>query len=48
MPVEVTRMTEADIEGAIDCIQIAFAQDPYNQWIFDSSTVWFIFSFREI
>lgn len=27
-------MTEADIDGAIDTIQQAFADDPYNQWIY--------------
>lgn len=27
-------MTEADIDGAIDSIQQAFADDPYNQWIY--------------
>jgi hypothetical protein len=34
MPIQVTRMTEADIDGAIDTIQQAFADDPYNQWIY--------------
>ena len=34
MPVEITRMVEGDIEGAIDCIQKAFAQDPYFAWVF--------------
>lgn len=34
MPVEVTRMTEADIDGAIDTIQQAFADDPYNNWVY--------------
>lgn len=34
MPVEITRMIEGDIEGAIDCIQKAFAQDPYFAWVF--------------
>ncbi|GAB7347148.1 hypothetical protein MBLNU459_g3269t1 [Dothideomycetes sp. NU459] len=37
MPVEITRMTEADVDGAIDCIQVAFAKDPYNNWVFDTS-----------
>jgi hypothetical protein len=27
-------MTEADIDGAIDTIQQAFAEDPYNRWIY--------------
>ena len=34
MPIEVTRMTEADIDGAIDTIQQAFADDPYNKWVY--------------
>ncbi|KAF2276310.1 acetyltransferas-like protein [Westerdykella ornata] len=34
MPIEVSRMTEADIDGAIDTIQQAFADDPYNNWVF--------------
>ncbi|KAF2111528.1 acetyltransferas-like protein [Lophiotrema nucula] len=34
MPIEVSRMTEADIDGAIDTIQEAFANDPYNQWVY--------------
>jgi GNAT superfamily N-acetyltransferase len=35
-------MTEADIDGAIDTIQQAFAQDPYNLWIYpDRSKVWY-------
>jgi hypothetical protein len=35
MSVQITRMTEADVEGAIDCIQTAFAEDPYNRWVFN-------------
>ncbi|KAF1921389.1 acyl-CoA N-acyltransferase [Ampelomyces quisqualis] len=34
MPIKVTRMTEADIDGAITTIQQAFAEDPYNLWIY--------------
>jgi hypothetical protein len=34
MAIQVTRMTEADISGAIDTIQQAFASDPYNLWIY--------------
>jgi hypothetical protein len=34
MPVEINRMIESDIDGAIDCIQKAFAQDPYFAWVF--------------
>jgi hypothetical protein len=35
MALQVTLMTEADIDGAIDTIQQAFAEDPYNKWIYD-------------
>ncbi|KAJ9660878.1 hypothetical protein H2201_006770 [Coniosporium apollinis] len=35
MAIEVTRMTEADIDGAIDTIQQAFADDPYSKWIYN-------------
>ena len=35
MPVVVTPLKEADISGAIDCIQAAFAEDPYNRWVFN-------------
>ncbi|KAF2251871.1 acetyltransferas-like protein [Trematosphaeria pertusa] len=34
MPIQVSRMTEADIDGAIDTIQQAFAEDPYNRWVY--------------
>jgi len=30
MPLSVTRMTEADIDGATDTLQQAFVDDPYN------------------
>ncbi|KAI9718376.1 MAG: hypothetical protein M1812_004097 [Candelaria pacifica] len=35
MTVEITRLTEGDIPGAIDTIQQAFADDPYKRWIFN-------------
>lgn len=35
MPIEITPITHADIPGAIDCIQVAFDEDPYNNWVFD-------------
>lgn len=34
MPVEITRMVESDIDGAVDCVQKAFAEDPYFAWVF--------------
>ncbi|KAJ5499563.1 Immunoglobulin E-set [Penicillium expansum] len=37
MAVEVVPLTEADIPGAIEVIQQAFADDPYFKWAFDSS-----------
>lgn len=39
MPVEVTLMTPADIDGAIVTIQEAFKDDPYSNWVFDKSQV---------
>ncbi|PYH99325.1 acetyltransferase, GNAT family [Aspergillus ellipticus CBS 707.79] len=37
MPIEVVSLTEADIPEVIDIIQSAFAEDPYFQWVFESS-----------
>ncbi|KAF1965654.1 acetyltransferas-like protein [Bimuria novae-zelandiae CBS 107.79] len=34
MSIKVSRMVEADIDGAIDTIQQAFADDPYNNWVY--------------
>jgi hypothetical protein len=31
----ITPLQEKDIDGAIDTIQLAFAEDPYNLWIYD-------------
>jgi len=31
----VTPLTAKDIDGAIDTIQLAFAEDPYNLWVYD-------------
>ena len=39
MAIEVVPLTEADIPGAIQVIQQAFADDPYFKWVFDESTV---------
>lgn len=35
MPIKITPLTEEDIPGAIDTIQQAFADDPYNRWIYN-------------
>ena len=35
MTVQVSRLDEADVDGAITCIQEAFVADPYNNWVFD-------------
>ncbi|KAI1313691.1 acyl-CoA N-acyltransferase [Xylaria venustula] len=37
MPVQVSLLTERDIPGAVAAIQEAFADDPYNNWVFDKS-----------
>lgn len=34
MPIEISRMVEGDIDGAVECIQKAFAEDPYFEWVF--------------
>lgn len=39
MPVEIRPITSNDIYGAARCIQEAFADDPYNNWVFDKSKV---------
>lgn len=39
MAIEVVDLTEADIPGAIQVIQQAFADDPYYKWVFDAPTV---------
>lgn len=38
MPIKVLSITEADIPGAVKCIQDAFAEDPYADWQFDRKT----------
>jgi len=35
MPIEISPLKENDIPGAIDAIQQAFANDPYNLWVFN-------------
>ena len=35
MPIQVTPLTEPDIQGAITTIQLAFADDPYNRWVYN-------------
>ncbi|KAI1322815.1 acyl-CoA N-acyltransferase [Xylariaceae sp. FL0255] len=37
MPIQVSLLTEKDIPGAVSAIQEAFANDPYNNWVFDKS-----------
>jgi hypothetical protein len=36
---QVSLMREEDIDGAIDTIQQAFAEDPYATWVYDRSKV---------
>jgi GNAT superfamily N-acetyltransferase len=35
MPIQVSPLQEADIPGAVTCIQRAFEHDPYHLWAFD-------------
>lgn len=39
MAFEVVPLTERDIPGTVECIQQAFAEDPYFLWVFDPSKV---------
>lgn len=39
MALQITRMREEDIDGAIDTIQQAFSDDPYANWVYDRSKV---------
>ncbi|KAK8242105.1 acetyltransferase, GNAT family [Phyllosticta capitalensis] len=38
MDIQVSPMTAADIDGAVDVIQAAFRDDPYANWVFDKET----------
>ena len=38
MPVTVVPITAADIPDGVKCIQKAFDDDPYNNWVFDKGT----------
>jgi len=33
MPIHVTQIVEEDIPSAVQCIQQAFHNDPYNHWV---------------
>jgi hypothetical protein len=46
MPIEINRMVEGDIDGAIDCIQKAFAQDPYFAWVFPENVRQYLYTIR--
>jgi GNAT superfamily N-acetyltransferase len=35
MPLEITPIKPSDIASAVDCIQVAFDDDPYANWVFD-------------
>jgi hypothetical protein len=39
MVIKVYALTEKDIPGAIEVIQVAFAEDPYFRWVFDEKNV---------
>lgn len=36
MAIEVLPITPGDIPSVVECIQLAFADDPYHQWAFDT------------
>ena len=38
MAITISPLTEPDIEGAITAIQVAFAEDPYNLWVYNDRT----------
>ncbi|KAG4432665.1 hypothetical protein IFR05_011843 [Cadophora sp. M221] len=38
MTIQISRLTEADIPGAVTAIQQAFADDPYNLWVYNDRT----------
>ncbi|KAJ0269879.1 hypothetical protein COL940_012094 [Colletotrichum noveboracense] len=42
MAIHVTTLTEADIPGAVQAVQQAFAGDPYNTWVYDQSKRYYI------
>lgn len=35
MSIQVTQITHADIPSVVECIQLAFDDDPYANWVFD-------------
>jgi hypothetical protein len=35
MAIEIHPIQPNDIASAVECIQIAFDDDPYNNWVFD-------------
>lgn len=37
MAIEIVPMTERDIPEAVECVQTAFAEDPYFLWLFDNT-----------
>jgi hypothetical protein len=39
MAVQIVPMTKQDIPEAVECVQTAFADDPYFHWLFNSSEV---------
>ncbi|KAK1144285.1 hypothetical protein N8T08_005698 [Aspergillus melleus] len=38
MAVEILPLTKRDIPEAVECVQTAFADDPYFQWLFDDAS----------
>jgi hypothetical protein len=45
MSIKIVPLTKGDIPGAVECIQQAFADDPYYRWVFnDPSKVCIVYS----
>ncbi|PLB54766.1 acetyltransferase, GNAT family [Aspergillus steynii IBT 23096] len=38
MAIEILPLTKQDIPAAVECVQTAFADDPYFQWLFDDAS----------
>ena len=39
MPIQISPIKREDVPGAVECIQKAFQEDPYHEWVFDREKV---------
>lgn len=39
MPLQITPITHADVDGAVTCIQRSFSADPYYLWVFPNQSL---------